>query len=168
MQETYVIENADQLQAISHPLRVRLLEALGQDADRNFTKAELSEQLDKSAAILWPHLKGLVEAGLIEQIEGQKFRPVARVFRVSPELRNTGSGKTLQTSMLRQVELGLASFGDVGQFSAGQLELRLGLSTARELIASFLSAARDLEDPDEECLLVTMFVHPPAEPKGSK
>jgi hypothetical protein len=41
--------------------------------------------------------------------------------------------------------------------------VKLSVQRATELMASFLGAARDLEDEEADKVVITMFAHPPAQ-----
>jgi hypothetical protein len=87
---------------------------------------------------------------------------VAKVFRVAPELLASGGAKDLQAAMVDQVQRAHASYAAAGQFRSAQLELRMSIEKARELMTQFLSDARDAEDEDAEKIVLTVFAHPPA------
>jgi hypothetical protein len=50
-----------------------------------------------------------------------------------------------------------------GTFRSAQLEVKLTIERALELMSTFLSEARDLEDDDADKIVLTMFAHPPAQ-----
>jgi hypothetical protein len=50
-----------------------------------------------------------------------------------------------------------------GTFRSAQLEVKLTIERALELMSSFLASARDLEDDDADKIVLTMFAHPPAQ-----
>lgn len=84
------IRRADALQALSHPLRVRVLEELRRPA----SAAEVARRLGESRQKVNYHLKELERAGLAEQVGERRagnfveslYRSVARSFVVSPEV----------------------------------------------------------------------------------
>ena len=90
MQETYVLKEPEQLKALGHPLRVRVLEMLGQDGDWQLTNRELAQRLGVDPGHLHFHVRMLLKAGLIELADSEgrgrekPYRSVAKVFRVSP------------------------------------------------------------------------------------
>ena len=91
MQETLVLDKPEQLKALGHPLRVRVLEMLGQEGDWQLTNRELAQRLDVDPGHLHFHVRMLLKAGLIELADSEgrgrekPYRAVARVFRVAPE-----------------------------------------------------------------------------------
>jgi len=45
VQETLILDKPEQLKALGHPLRVRVLEMLGQDGEWQLTNRELAQRL---------------------------------------------------------------------------------------------------------------------------
>ena len=65
--------------------------------------------------------------------------------------------------MIDQVQRAHALYSAAGVFRSAQLEVKLTIERALELMAAFLSAARDLEDESADKVVLTMFAHPPAQ-----
>jgi hypothetical protein len=111
----------------------------------------------------------LLKAGLIELAESKgrgrekPYRAVAKVFRVAPELLSAGGASDLQAAMIDQVQRAHALYSDDGTFRSAQLEVKLTIPRALELMSTFLEAARDLEDENAGKVVLTMFAHPPAQ-----
>ena len=169
MLETLVLDRPEQLKALGHPLRVRILEMLGGDEEWQLTNRELAQRLSVDPGHLHFHVRMLLRAGLIELVDDGKkrgrekpYRAVARTFRVAPELLAAGGASDLQAGLLDQVQRGHAHFASEGRFRGAQLELRLPIERAQELATEFLARARELEDPEAENVVVTVFAHPPA------
>lgn len=168
MQETLVLDKPEQLKALGHPLRVRVLEMLGQDGDWQLTNRELAQRLGVDPGHLHFHVRMLLKAGLIELADAngrgreKPYRAVAKVFRVAPELLAAGGASDLQAAMIDQVQRAHGSYSTEGEFRGAQLELKLTMERATELMGAFLSAARDLEDEQADKVVLTMFAHPPA------
>jgi DNA-binding transcriptional ArsR family regulator len=164
-----VLDKPEQLKALGHPLRVRVLEMLGQEGDWQLTNRELAQRLGVDPGHLHFHVRMLLRAGLIELAEGEgrgrekPYRSVAKVFRVAPELLAAGGAKDLQAAMIDQVQRAHALYSSEGVFRSAQLEVKLTLERALELMAAFLSAARDVEDEEADKIVLTMFAHPPAQ-----
>ena len=91
MRDTLVLDSAEQLKALGHPLRLRALEMLGEDPGWTLTNRELAQKLGVDPGHLHFHVKMLLKAGLIERADGGRgrekpYRAVARTIRVAPEL----------------------------------------------------------------------------------
>jgi DNA-binding transcriptional ArsR family regulator len=168
LQDTLILDKPEQLKALGHPLRVRVLEMLGQEGDWQLTNRELAVALGVDPGHLHFHVRMLLKAGLIELAEGEgrgrekPYRSVAKVFRVAPELLAAGGAKDIQAAMIDQVQRAHAHYSSEGLFRSAQLEVKLSIERALELMAAFLEAARDLEDDDADKIVLTMFAHPPA------
>jgi DNA-binding transcriptional ArsR family regulator len=168
LQETLVLDKPEQLKALGHPLRVRVLEMLGQEGEWQLTNRELAQRLGVDPGHLHFHVRMLLKAGLIELAaengrgREKPYRAVAKVFRVAPELLAAGGASDLQAAMIDQVQRAHALYAPEGVFRSAQLEVRLTVERATELMAAFLEAARDVEDDRADKIVLTMFAHPPA------
>jgi DNA-binding transcriptional ArsR family regulator len=171
MKELLVLDRPDQLKALGHPLRVRTLEMLGGDGEgEELTNRELAQRLGVDPGHLHFHVRMLLKAGLVELVEQDKgrekpYRSVARTFRVAPELLAAGHASDIQAAILEEVQRGLAAHGPTGKFRSAQLELRLDLDQALELMMELMSRARAAED-DSEKIVITAFAHPPTSREG--
>ena len=170
MLDVLTISRPDQLKALGHPLRLRVLETLGTDDDEEeLTNRELAQRLGVDPGHLHFHVRMLLKAGLIELADSagrgreKPYRAVAKVFRVAPELLAAGGAVDLQAAMIDQVQRAHALYSAAGVFRSAQLEVKLTIERALELMAAFLSAARDLEDESAGKVVLTMFAHPPAQ-----
>ena len=169
MQETLVLDKPEQLKALGHPLRVRVLEMLGQEGEWQLTNRELAQRLGVDPGHLHFHVRMLLKAGLIELADEngrgreKPYRAVAKVFRVSPELLAAGGARDIQAAMIDQVQRAHAVYSGDGTFRSAQLEVKLTVERALELMGAFLEEARDLEDASAEKIVMTMFAHPPAQ-----
>jgi DNA-binding transcriptional ArsR family regulator len=168
VQETLVLEKPEQLKALGHPLRVRVLEMLGQEGEWQLTNRELAQRLGVDPGHLHFHVRMLLKAGLIELAESEgrgrekPYRAVAKVFRVAPELLAAGGASDLQAAMIEHVQRAHSLYSGRGTFRSAQLELRLSMERALELMAQFLDSARDDEDDSADKIVLTLFAHPPA------
>jgi DNA-binding transcriptional ArsR family regulator len=168
VQETLILKEPEQLKALGHPLRVRVLEMLGQEGEWQLTNRELAQRLGVDPGHLHFHVRMLLKAGLIELADSQgrgrekPYRAVAKVFRVSPELLAAGGASDLQAAMIDQVQRAHFLYSGTGVFRSAQLEVKLTVERALELMSTFLEAARDLEDENADKVVLTMFAHPPA------
>jgi hypothetical protein len=110
----------------------------------------------------------LLKAGLIELADAnghgreKPYRAVAKVFRVAPELLAAGGASDIQAAMIDQVQRAHAVYSGDGTFRSAQLEVKLTMDRALELMSTFLEAARDLEEESKDKIVLTMFAHPPA------
>lgn len=166
-----MLDKPEQLKALGHPLRVRALEMLGGDADGQLTNRELAQRLGVDPGHLHFHVRMLLKAGLIELVEHAKgrekpYRAVARTFRVSSELLAAGRASDIQAAMLDEVQRGLVTHGGEGKFRGAQLELRLDLEQALELVMDLMSRAREVEDESAGKIVITAFAHPPTSREG--
>jgi DNA-binding transcriptional ArsR family regulator len=169
LQDTLVLDKPEQLKALGHPLRVRVLEMLGQEGDWQLTNRELAQRLGVDPGHLHFHVRMLLKAGLIELSDEngrgreKPYRAVAKIFRVAPELLAAGGARDLQAAMIDQVQRAHVLYSSDGGFRGAQLEVKLSVDRATELMAAFMAAARDLEDDDVDKVVLTMFAHPPAQ-----
>ncbi len=168
MLDTLVLDKPEQLKALGHPLRVRVLEMLGGEEEWQLTNRELAQRLGVDPGHLHFHVRMLLKAGLIELVDDggkgreKPYRSVARTFRVAPELLAAGGATDIQAAVLDQVQRGHALYAPQGQFRMAQLELRLDLDRALELMTDFLNRAREMEDSAADNVVLTVFGHPPA------
>jgi DNA-binding transcriptional ArsR family regulator len=164
-----VLDKPEQLKALGHPLRVRVLEMLGHEDDSQLTNRELAQRLAVDPGHLHFHVRMLLKAGLIELAEEngrgreKPYRAVAKVFRVAPELLAAGGASDIQAAMIDQVQRAHAIYSADGTFRSAQLEVRLSMARALELMGTFLEAARDLDEDSADKIVLTMFAHPPAQ-----
>ena len=168
MQETLILKEPEQLKALGHPLRVRVLEMLGQDGDWQLTNRELAQRLGVDPGHLHFHVRMLLKAGLIELAESsgrgreKPYRAVAKVFRVAPELLAAGGASDLQAAMIDQVQRAHVVYAGTGAFRSAQLEVKLTMEQALALMSESLEKARDIEEDSADQLVLTIFAHPPA------
>jgi DNA-binding transcriptional ArsR family regulator len=166
MRDILEIHRPDQLKALGHPLRLRVLETLGGHDGDELTNRELANRLGVDPGHLHFHVRMLLSAGLIELVERsggreKPYRAVARHVRVAPELIATGAANDAREAMLDQVRQGWAEYAGSGTFRSAQLNVRLDAEEVRELFRRFVEQAAKLEDDSKEQLVVTFFWHPP-------
>ena len=164
--DVLTIERAEQLKALGHPLRLRVLEMLGGEGEEPLTNRELADRLGVDPGHLHFHVKMLVRAGLIERAGGGKgrekpYRSVATTVRVGPELLRSRLTGDLQEAMLEEVQQGFAA-REHGQFRSAQVNARVTPEQALELITELVEKARVMEDPGVDPLIITAFLHPPS------
>jgi DNA-binding transcriptional ArsR family regulator len=164
--DVLTLERPEQLKALGHPLRLRVLETLGTGSDEQLTNRELANKLGVDPGHLHFHVRMLLKAGLIELADGgqgreKPYRAVARTVRVAPELVASGLTSDLRAAMLEEVQRGWVEHGAEGTFRAAQITARLRPERALELITELAERARELEDDDAEPLMITTVFHPP-------
>ena len=166
MQETLVLDKPEQLKALGHPLRVRVLEMLGAEGDRRLTNRELAQQLGVDPGHLHFHVRMLLRAGLIELADAgqgreKPYRAVARTVRVAPALLKADATSDLRAAMLDEVQRGWAEHGTSGTFRSAQVTARISPEQAVELIQELAERAREAEDPSQAPIVITTVLHPP-------
>lgn len=157
------IDRPEQLKALGHPIRLRVLEALGDGED--LTNRELSNRLGIDPGHLHFHVRMLLAAGLIERVDGQgarekPYRAVAAAIRVAPELLSTGAARDARGAMLDEVNRGYERYAADGNWRSAQIAVHIDPETLREAFRIFSDTLERLEDLDAEPLLVTVIAHP--------
>jgi DNA-binding transcriptional ArsR family regulator len=159
------IDKPEQLKALGHPLRLRVLELLGEN-DEQLTNRELAQRLEVDPGHLHFHVRTLLKAGLIRRVEGghgreKPYRAVAHTIRVAPELLSSpGATSDVHEAILDEVRAGWAKFGPQGRFRSAQVTVRIAPERVRELWAMVSEQVDELEDASEEPLVITMVSHP--------
>lgn len=159
------IEKPEQLKALGHPLRLRVLELLGEN-DEELTNRELAQRLEIDPGHLHFHVRTLLKAGLIRRSEGghgreKPYRAVAHTIRVAPELLSASSATSdVHEAILQQVEEGWAKFGPQGRFRSAQMTVRMDPDKVRDLWAMIAESADEFEDEALEPIVITMVSHP--------
>jgi DNA-binding transcriptional ArsR family regulator len=158
------IGRAEQLKALGHPLRLRVLEVLGESGEE-LTNRELAIRLGVDPGHLHFHVRMLAGAGLIERVEGGRgrekpYRAVAANIRVAPELLKTGLANDARTAMLNDVQEGWSKHLSANRFRSAQMTVRMDPERVRELWRTLVAEAEDREDQSREPLLITLFAHP--------
>jgi DNA-binding transcriptional ArsR family regulator len=168
MQEL-ILDKPEQLKALGHPLRLRVLETLGEHHDSEFTNRELAQRLGVDPGHLHFHVRMLLRAGLIELADNghghgreKPYRAVARTFRVAPELLASRGASDLQAAMIDAVQRAHAVHGGTEEFRGAQTRVRLPIDRALELMTAFLEEARAAEEDGTPKIVMTLFAHPPA------
>lgn len=163
--DVLTIERAEQLKALGHPLRLRVLEMLGTEGEEPLTNRELARRLGVDPGHLHFHVKMLLRAGLIERAGGGKgrekpYRSVATTVRVAPQLLGSRLTSDLQAAMLDEVQRAFQARKE-GEFRSAQVTARVTPEQALELITELVEKARKLEDIKLDPLVITAVLHPP-------
>jgi DNA-binding transcriptional ArsR family regulator len=163
-QDVLEIDRPEQLKALGHPLRLKVLQVLG-ETDGPLTNRELAARLSVDPGHLHFHVRMLLRAGLIELAAGGRgrekpYRAAARTVRVSPALRAMASD--VQAALLDEVQRGWTRWGPSGRFHGFQATARIPPERLQELMREFFEHCRDAEDPAADPLVVTGLIHPPA------
>ena len=165
MKDELTIMDAEQLRALGHPLRLRVLDALS-DGDE-LTNRELASRLGVDPGHLHFHVRLLHRAGLIERCESRgrrekPYRIAASTFRVAPELASSGLARDAQAAVLASVERAWSAYAAAGRFRSAQLTVRVRPDQLSGLLRELAERAAVLEDRNTDPLVVTLFAHPPA------
>jgi DNA-binding transcriptional ArsR family regulator len=159
------IDKPEQLKALGHPLRLRVLELLGEN-DEELTNRELAQRLKVDPGHLHFHVRTLLKAGLIERVETEygrekPYRAVAHTIRVAPEmLAQTSATHDVHEAILEQVNVGWSKFGPQGKFRSAQMTVRIDADLVRELWEALSARADELEDESREPMVITLLSHP--------
>lgn len=162
--DVLTIGRAEQLKALGHPLRLRVLEVLGEGGEQ-LTNRELAIRLGIDPGHLHFHVRMLANAGLIERVDGGKrrekpYRAVAAQIRVAPELLKSGLANDARTTMLNDVREGWSKHLSEGRFRSAQMTVRMDPERVRELWPLLVAAADEREETSREPMMITLFAHP--------
>jgi DNA-binding transcriptional ArsR family regulator len=162
MREVLEIEHPEQLKALGHPLRLKVLQVLGA-SDGPLTNRELAAHLAVDPGHLHFHVRMLHRAGLIEltPAEGREkpYRPVAKHFKVGPEIRAAGLATELQAAQLRELQRGFDLFAAEGGFRSAQVHAKLDPETVRALLDELVQKLTELEDDSQPLQTITIAFH---------
>jgi DNA-binding transcriptional ArsR family regulator len=157
------IERPEQLKALGHPLRLKVLQVLG-ESEEPLTNRELAARLSVDPGHLHFHVRMLHRAGLIELAAAagheKPYRPVAKHFNVGQEIRAAGLASELQAAQLREMQRGFDLFAAKGEFRSAQVHTRLDVETVRGLLNELVHKLTELEDESKSALSITVAFHP--------
>ncbi len=158
------ISKPAQLKALGHPLRLRVLEELGESGEQ-LTNRELAQRLGVDPGHLHFHVRMLLQAGLIELAERgtrreKPYRAVAAHVQVAPELLTSGAANDARAVMLEDVRQGWVRYAGAGRFRSANITVRISEQDVRDLFSILVAEAEKRESPSNESVLITLFVHP--------
>src|SRR3954454_19321769 len=160
------LDRPDQLKALGHPLRLKVLQALAESPEP-LTNRDLAARLAVDPGHLHFHVRMLHRAGLIElaQAAGREkpYRAVAAHLKVGPEIRAAGLASELQAAQLRDLQRGFEAHAGEGEFRSAQVHTRLDVDTVRSLLNEVVEKLAALEDPEQPLQTVTLAFHPAIE-----
>jgi DNA-binding transcriptional ArsR family regulator len=161
--DVLTIDRPDQLKALGHPLRLRVLEALG-EGDEPLSNRELAQRLGVDPGHLHFHVRMLLRAGLIQQVPTDKgrekpYRAAAKTLKVAPELVSAGAS-TLHVAVMDDLQRAHAEHGAEGRFRFVRVTVRLDPEKAMEVLSELVPRFEELEDENAEQLVITAVVHP--------
>jgi DNA-binding transcriptional ArsR family regulator len=161
--DLFEIERPEQLKALGHPLRLKVLQVLG-ESEQALTNRELAARLSVDPGHLHFHVRMLHRAGLIELAasDGREkpYRPIAKHFNVGQEIRAAGLASELQAAQLRELQRGFELFASAGEFRSAQLHAKLDIETVREVFNELMDKLTELEDESKPPLSITVAFHP--------
>jgi DNA-binding transcriptional ArsR family regulator len=161
--DVLTIERPEQLKALGHPLRLRVLEALG-ETDEALSNRELAQRLGVDPGHLHFHVRMLLRAELIKQVPSDKgrekpYRAAARTLKVAPELVSAGASN-LHLAVMDDLHRAQAEHGSEGRFRFVRVTVRLDPEKAMEVLSELVPRFEELEDESADQLVITAVVHP--------
>jgi DNA-binding transcriptional ArsR family regulator len=163
MDDVLEVERPEQLKALGHPLRLKVLQALGA-AEKALTNRELAALLSVDPGHLHFHVRMLHRAGLIELAPSggreKPYRPVAKHLKVGAEIRAAGLASELQGAQLRELQRGFEEHAANGEFRSAQIHARISVETLRGLLNELVTRIAELENDDEPQQTITVAFHP--------
>jgi DNA-binding transcriptional ArsR family regulator len=162
--DVLTVDRPEQLKALGHPLRLRVLEVLG-ESDSELTNRELAQRLGVDPGHLHFHVRMLLNAGLIRLVDGGRrrekpYRSVAQHIRVAPELLTSGGANDARAAMLESVQRGWAAYAGEGRFRSAQITARMDPEQVREVFRMLVAEVEKREEAWREPILITLFSHP--------
>jgi DNA-binding transcriptional ArsR family regulator len=162
-QDVLEIERPEQLKALGHPLRLKVLQVLG-ESDKALTNRELAQRLSVDPGHLHFHVRMLHRAGLIELAEAggreKPYRPVAKHLKVGPEIRAAGLASELQAAQLRELQRGFELHASNGEFRSAQVHAKVEIETLRTLLSELIERVNELEEDTQPLQTITIAFHP--------
>lgn len=149
MKDIHVIDTLEALRALSDPLRLRIIEALETEA---LTATQIARRLEQKPNKLHYHLMELEKNGLIGMVDARRkgnliekyYRPVAKMFRVSGSLFESGNGPEALAALYQQVvtSLDITAADLKAAIQAGTFTEKEAAASMRVLVRWRLSAQK--------------------------
>src|SRR3954451_22338678 len=163
-QEELTIDRPEQLKALGHPLRLKVLQVLS-ETDEALTNRELAARLNVDPGHLHFHVRMLHRAGLIELAgtgagREKPYRPVAKHLKVGADIRAAGLASELQAAQLKELTRGFELYAAGGDFRSAQVHVKLSPNTIRDTLNQVIDRLTALEDDSEPQHSVTLAFHP--------
>lgn len=161
--QVLTIDRPDQLKALGHPLRLRVLEALG-ETEEALSNRELAQRLGVDPGHLHFHVRMLLRAGLIQQVPSDKgrekpYRAAAKTLKVAPELVSQGASN-LHVAVMDDLQRAQVEHASEGTFRFVRVTVRLDPEKALEVLSELVPRFEELEDENAEQLVITAIMHP--------
>jgi DNA-binding transcriptional ArsR family regulator len=161
--EVLTIDRPDQLKALGHPLRLRVLEALG-ESEEALSNRELAQRLGVDPGHLHFHVRMLLRAELIRQVPSDKgrekpYRAAAKTLKVAPELVSAGASN-LHTAVMEDLHQAQVEHGAEGRFRFVRVTVRVDPEKALEVLSELVPRFEEVEDENAEQLVITAIMHP--------
>ena len=162
--DTLTIERPEQLKALGHPLRLKVLQVLS-ETDEALTNRELAARLNVDPGHLHFHVRMLNRAGLIELAgtgagREKPYRPVAKHFKVGSDIRAAGLASELQAAQLKELTRGFDVYAERGLFRSAQVHVKLDPNTVRDVLNELIDRLTAIEDESQPQQTITFAFHP--------
>jgi DNA-binding transcriptional ArsR family regulator len=163
VQDVLEVTRPEQLKALGHPLRLKVLQVLG-ESDKPLTNRELAQRVSVDPGHLHFHVRMLHRAGLIELARGEgrekPYRAVAKHLKVGPDIRAAGLATDLQGAQLRELQRGFEMHAENGEFRSAQVHAKVDVETLRRLLNELLESLDGYENDDNALQTITIAFHP--------
>jgi DNA-binding transcriptional ArsR family regulator len=163
MNNSLTVMGPEQLRALGHPLRLRILDVLR--GGEELTNRELASRLEIDPGHLHFHVRLLHRSGLIELSGGRRGREKPyRVSRAALYLASGLAGANGEAggdaALIAALERAQRRFSADGDFHAARMTVRVPRAQLRALISELSQRAAELDDAAAGPAVVTVFAHP--------